>query len=152
MPVLASGCFQGRKQKLLEVKGFCKTPKFFEERTLGSRGGGGGRAGRGERRPLRASGRDRDGSKGQRLARESFEHDEREGGGQRSQETWKDHKGVAVGDLARPVRHRGSPPRPKLPQRDPEVEDTLATGIGTVEDSGDQEKLPGEGRGSPALW
>lgn len=30
LPVLASGCFPGRKQKPLEVKGFCKSSKLFE--------------------------------------------------------------------------------------------------------------------------
>lgn len=51
LPVLASGYFQGRKQKLLEVQGFCKTPKLFEERMLRALGVEGR-----ERRPLRAAG------------------------------------------------------------------------------------------------
>lgn len=63
LPVLASRYFEGRKQKLLEVKGFCKTPRLFEEGMRGIPRGEGR-----ERRPLRASGEKRNDSAGKRLA------------------------------------------------------------------------------------
>ena len=60
--VLASGYFQGRKQKLLEVKGFCKIPRLFEERMQGIPGVQGR-----ERTPSRASGEKGHDSVGKRL-------------------------------------------------------------------------------------
>lgn len=65
--VLASGYFQGRKQKLLEVKGFCKIPRLFEERMLGIPGVKGR-----ERTPSRASGEKGHDSAGQRLSERGF--------------------------------------------------------------------------------